>query len=214
MNIDEWFKKIREKYRDQMQCGKGCTACCYGLFDITLADAVDVARGFQSLPRKVQEQVFSRASALHRKIRDAATDLPEPTILAEDDTLLDTIVDAVDIAPCPCLGDAGECLIYEKRPVACRLEGVPMVDFHEGPFGDWCELNFNKVFQTKRWPICGRTTIASIKCRKPARPRSPNAPDSRIITQSRSFLPSSPNTRAFGSTRLDKQRLSNPIDSW
>src|SRR5215831_15265739 len=104
MNIDEWFRKIREKYPDQMQCGKGCTACCYGLFDITLADAVDVAGGFQRLPGDVHDQVFSRASALHRKIRGVARDLPEPTILGEDDTRLDMIVDAVDIAPCPCLG--------------------------------------------------------------------------------------------------------------
>src|SRR5690242_8887982 len=131
MNIDEWFGKIRGKYADQMQCGKGCTACCYGLFDITLADAVDVARGFHNLPQNAKERIRSRATALHGKIRDASPDAPNPTVLPEDDPRLDSIVDAVDIAPCPCLGDAGECLIYEKRPLACRLEGVPMVDAHE-----------------------------------------------------------------------------------
>jgi Fe-S-cluster containining protein len=100
MNIDEWFAKVRSKYAAHMQCGKGCTACCHGLFDITLADAVEVARGFQR------------------------------------------IVDGANNPPCPCLGDAGECLIYEHRPMACRLEGVPMVDVRDGLFGDWCELNF------------------------------------------------------------------------
>ena len=149
MNIEEWFRKIRTKYSDHMQCGKGCTACCYGLFDITLADALDVGRGFQSLPSNVQGQVLSRANALHRKIRGSAPGLHEPTILAEDDARLDAIVDAANIAPCPCLGEAGECLIYEKRPVACRLEGVPMVDIHEGLFGDWCELNFKEGIPAK-----------------------------------------------------------------
>jgi Fe-S-cluster containining protein len=144
MNIDDWFAKVRAKYPEHMQCGKGCTACCYGLFDITLADAADVARGFQSLPHDVQDRIRTRAAALHRKLRDAAPDLPEPAILEEDDPRVDAIVNAVDIAPCPCLGGAGECLIYEKRPVACRLEGVPMVDVHEGLFGDWCELNFKQ----------------------------------------------------------------------
>jgi Fe-S-cluster containining protein len=132
-----------------MQCGKGCTACCYGLFDITLADAAGVARGFQSLPKNAQDQVLSRANVLHRRIRSVAPDLHGPTIFTEDDARLDRIVDAVAIAPCPCLGDAGECLIYEKRPVACRLEGVPMVDIHEGLFGDWCELNFKHGLSEK-----------------------------------------------------------------
>jgi hypothetical protein len=49
VNIDEWFKKIRETYPAQMQCGKGGTACCHGLFDISLADAVDVTTGSQTL---------------------------------------------------------------------------------------------------------------------------------------------------------------------
>jgi len=30
-NIDKWFKQIREKYANHMQCGKGCTACCQAL---------------------------------------------------------------------------------------------------------------------------------------------------------------------------------------
>jgi Fe-S-cluster containining protein len=144
MNIDEWFGNVRRKYSEQMQYGKGCTACCYGLFDITLSDAVNVARGFAGLPEDLKERVYSRAAGLHHKLRETVPDLPEPTILHEDDPRLDQIIDAVDIAPCPCLGDAGECLIYENRPLACRLEGVPMVDVHEGLFGDWCELNFKE----------------------------------------------------------------------
>jgi Fe-S-cluster containining protein len=144
MNIDEWFGKVRRKYAEQMQCGKGCTACCYGLFDITLADAVEVSRGFASLAEELKDRVYSKSTALHRKPHDAVPDLAQPTILPEDDQRLDQIVDAVEMAPCPCLGDKGECLIYERRPLACRLEGVPMVDIHEGPFGDWCELNFTQ----------------------------------------------------------------------
>jgi hypothetical protein len=55
-NIDEWFAAIRKKYVGQMQCGKGCCSCCYGLFDIPLADAVEVARGFEKLPSDMQKR--------------------------------------------------------------------------------------------------------------------------------------------------------------
>jgi len=36
---------------------------------------------------------------------------------------------------CPLLGSHDECLVYECRPLACRLEGAPMVDSRDGPFG-------------------------------------------------------------------------------
>jgi Fe-S-cluster containining protein len=142
MNIDQWFAQVRSKYADQMQCGKGCTACCHGLFDISLADAAQVAEGFRELPPDVQERVHSKAVAIHSVILEATRDSTQPALFDEDDLLIDHIVEAANNPPCPCLGQAGECLIYEHRPLACRLEGVPMVDVHDGLFGDWCELNF------------------------------------------------------------------------
>src|SRR5215469_11239735 len=144
MNVDEWFKQIREKYSGHMQCGRGCTACCYGLFDITLADAVNVARGFEKLPGDVRRDVYSRAEEIHRGILSRIPNQTEPTLFTEDDPLIDEIVDAANSPRCPLLGENGACRIYDHRPVACRLEGVPMVDTHGRLFGDWCELNFKE----------------------------------------------------------------------
>jgi Fe-S-cluster containining protein len=144
MNIDDWFNDIRKRYASQMQCGEGCTACCYGLFDISLADAVEVARGFQGLPVEVQDQIRSKSAMLQQGIRDALGQSVRPTLFDEDDPRVDEIVNAANSPACPCLGPSGECLIYEHRPMACRLEGVPMVDVQDGLFGDWCELNFKE----------------------------------------------------------------------
>ena len=123
-----------------MQCGKGCTACCHGLFDITIADAVQVARGLEKLPQHLRDEVVKKAEYLHDGIRRLV--LAAPTLLSENDPRIDAIVDEGGSPPCPFLGDAGECLIYDDRPTACRLEGVPMIDTRSGLFGDWCELNF------------------------------------------------------------------------
>jgi Fe-S-cluster containining protein len=144
MNIEEWFNDIRKRYASQIQCGRGCTACCYGLFDISLADAVEVAKGFAALAPAVQEEVRSRAVALHREVRTAAGESWPPTLFEADDPRIDDIVSRAHHPPCPCLGPSGECLIYDHRPLACRLEGIPMVDVHDGLFGDWCELNFKE----------------------------------------------------------------------
>jgi len=145
MNIDDWFANIRSKYASEMQCGKGCTACCHGLFDISLTDAVHVARGFEKLSDDVKKHVELRAAELHRNVVDAS-DGSVPTLFAEDDPRIDRIVDGANSPPCPLLGESGECLIYEDRPMSCRLEGVPMVDVRDGLFGDWCELNFEDGF--------------------------------------------------------------------
>jgi Fe-S-cluster containining protein len=143
-DIDDWFRSIRQKYADQMQCGRGCTLCCYGLFDISLADAREVARGFQKLSPELQNVVRAKASQLHLEMIATRAASSMPTLFSEDDPKIDVTVSAANNPACPCLGDAGECLIYEHRPLSCRLEGVPMVDIKDGLFGDWCELNFEE----------------------------------------------------------------------
>jgi Fe-S-cluster containining protein len=142
MNIDEWFSNIREKFANHMQCGKGCTACCHGLFDISMEDASKVLEGLQQLPREIQIRVREKADDINKDMRRCDPQLPHPLVLNQDDPRIDAIVDAANSPACPFLGDAGECLIYDYRPLACRLEGVPMIDIKTGPFGDWCELNF------------------------------------------------------------------------
>src|SRR5262247_76620 len=104
MNIDEWFKKVREKFPGQIQCGKGCTACCHGLFDISLADAIDVAKGYQGLPADQQNQISTSAADIHRVIREASSSACAPTLFDEDDERIDQIVEAANNAPCPFLG--------------------------------------------------------------------------------------------------------------
>jgi len=151
-SIDKWFGTVRAKYAAGMRCGKGCTACCHGLFDISLADAAAVAKGFQGLPLEMQQRVHENASSLHAAIRKTLTDEAQPTIFSEDDPMADKIVDTANNPPCPCLGDSGECLIYDHRPLSCRLEGVPMVDVDDGLFGDWCELNFEEGVPTEARP--------------------------------------------------------------
>jgi len=181
VDIAEWFSRIRKQYAGQMQCGKGCSACCYGLFDISLADAVDVAHGFQQLTPDVQQRVRSRAVDLNSMIRERT--------FSEDDPRIDQIVDSANNRACPCLGDAGECLIYEHRPLACRLEGVPMVDVNEGLFGDWRELNFVEGVPDSAMrdlKLDYNRIDASEEIRSAAIARQSGLPDPRAVT----FIPS------------------------
>ena len=48
-----------------------------------------------------------------------------------------------DETPCVLLGDDGKCLVYDYRPMTCRLNGLPLVDISgEVFYEEWCTLNF------------------------------------------------------------------------
>jgi len=142
--VDSKFRQIQSMHGRQMQCGKGCAMCCHGLFDISLADAVGVAEGFAALSPDIRAQVLARAETVQDSIG--------LHLMHRDDPRTDEVADSFAEPPrCPMLGPSNECLIYEHRPLACRLEGLPMVDRRDGLFADWCELNFVEgVSQTAR----------------------------------------------------------------
>jgi len=143
--LDQWFASMQARHPEQMQCRKGCAFCCHGLFDISMADAVLVARGFEALPAGSRARVSARARTIQRAIQRQAPALLPPYLLQEPGSdRIDEIVSGVSGTACPFLGERNECLIYAHRPLACRMEGVPMVDGREGLFGDWCELNFTE----------------------------------------------------------------------
>ncbi len=143
--LDKWFRLIRDKYADQMQCGCGCAQCCHGLFDISLPDALLTARAFGLLPREIKSGIIEASSEIQEKIALEGRELQDPFFLDKlSQDRIDQLAESVHDGGCPLLDDNNRCLIYEDRPIACRLEGVPMVDIHDGVFGDWCELNFKE----------------------------------------------------------------------
>jgi hypothetical protein len=51
-----------------------------------------------------------------------------------------------DETPCLLLSETGGCLVYEHRPMTCRLNGIPLIDVSgEELFDEWCTLNFTDV---------------------------------------------------------------------
>jgi Fe-S-cluster containining protein len=97
------------------------------------------------LPAPTLEVVKVRASEIQAGILESAPQLEAPYFLdALTEDVVDRIVEQAGSPRCPLLDERDECLIYEHRPLACRLEGLPMVDIEDGPFSDWCELNFSE----------------------------------------------------------------------
>lgn len=142
--VDHWFARSAKAAGSAVQCGKGCSSCCRGLFDITLLDAFFLRQGIDSLAPRFREVVHARIAAQLRSLRLIWPGVSPPYIinaLHEED--LDRIMPEEDETPCPLLGDDGLCLVYEYRPMTCRLHGIPLVDISGESFqDDWCTHNF------------------------------------------------------------------------
>lgn len=141
--IGEWLVRMRAMHEDSLRCSRGCARCYHGLFDVSFPDALLVAHGFRSLPEHGRRTVAVKAAEIQARIAGRVPEFKSPYLLKmEDDALIDRVIACIPSPRCPFLDPGGLCLVYPYRPLVCRLEGIPMVDDHDGLFGDWCELNF------------------------------------------------------------------------
>lgn len=142
--VDSWFEKCSLASGDMIACKRGCSACCRGLFDITLLDACLLKSGFEKLSSEKQLLVLEQSNKRLAGISLKWPDFKHPYLLnihPEDEW--DDVMPDEDETPCVLLGDDGLCMVYQHRPMTCRLHGIPMVDVTgEVLFDEWCTLNF------------------------------------------------------------------------
>ncbi|MCJ2166224.1 MULTISPECIES: YkgJ family cysteine cluster protein [unclassified Pseudodesulfovibrio] len=124
-DVDAVFKKFENDMPDLVRCGKGCSDCCYALFDVTLVEAMYINAKFnEKFSGLERSAILNRADAADRQIYKLkrkvfkASQEGQPT----NDILLEVAKARVR---CPLLDDNDLCSIYENRPITCRLYGVP-----------------------------------------------------------------------------------------
>jgi Fe-S-cluster containining protein len=126
--LDQWFADGRRAAPIAVPCHGGCTACCHGPFDISVADAELIGDAVRRLPSAAREAAVHRATALLDLMRAVEPGWAPPyEVAAIGDDRFDRLSDALASEPCPLLDDAGRCRIYADRPLVCRLIGLSMV---------------------------------------------------------------------------------------
>ena len=119
---------------ENLECGRGCSLCCYGLFEIGSGDVPMIAEGLSKLHPSRRRKIIRRAEEIldstgHPNLRECSQE--------EKESFFDRTSDVA----CPALSEKGECQIYESRPLVCRTFGLPLRQ-GEQYIGDICELNF------------------------------------------------------------------------
>jgi len=144
LEIDGWFSRCQEHYPGEIACASGCSECCRGLFDITLLDAALLNIGFNTLAEDVKNIVMIRVEERLIFIRAIWPEFSHPfTLNHRTEEEREELMASDNHTKCVLLDDEGRCLLYEYRPMTCRLHGLPLIDVSEEIMEDeWCTKNF------------------------------------------------------------------------
>lgn len=139
-SLDAWSAAAHERYPGVIPCRLGCTACCHGPFDISVADVLLLRETIARLPAELQQAIHERADAAAALQRERAPEWEAPyDVRALGEARFDAVCDALAAEPCPCLID-GACAVYEGRPAVCRLMGLGLEALDDRTLPNACPI--------------------------------------------------------------------------
>jgi Fe-S-cluster containining protein len=139
--LDAWQAEAQAAHPGIIPCRGGCSACCHGPFDISIADADTVATAIAALPEEIRRPIVVRATAQLEHMRELAPALESPwDVSILGDEAFDELCDALADEPCPALDATGQCVIYESRPLVCRIMGLGLQSTAGGEIPNACPI--------------------------------------------------------------------------
>jgi Fe-S-cluster containining protein len=118
---DRAFHKMKEEYDSKMACTLHCCDCCHAVFGLFLVEAANLRLRFDQLHRKRKKEVLLRCSETERGLKR----LEKKLEMQGGDEEMQTLVLARERIRCPLLDENQECVLYDHRPITCRVYGIP-----------------------------------------------------------------------------------------
>lgn len=122
---DRLFGQVRRLHPDCVTCSLGCSDCCHAMFDLSLVEALYLNRKFrQALAFGPEHSAIINAAGEADRL--AARVKRELYQSSKDGDVRQVMENAAQARiRCPLLDAEDHCLLYEDRPITCRLYGVP-----------------------------------------------------------------------------------------
>ena len=139
---DRHFDSVVRAQPQNLQCGRGCSLCCYGLFEIGTGDVPLIAEGLEKMHPMRRKKVIANAQEIIRTFA-------HPNLRECSSADKEAFFDRTQSTPCPNLDESGACMMYDSRPLVCRTFGLPLREGRKY-IGDICELNFHDSTRAQR----------------------------------------------------------------
>jgi len=123
---DILFKTIKEKYPDSVRCRIRCCDCCHAVFGVLPIEAAFINYHFNRLERKARRDILRRAEKAEIEMLKAKETLK----VFDENEKMKVYGIGKQRVRCPFLSEQEECVFYDKRPVICRVYGVPYSMFN------------------------------------------------------------------------------------
>jgi Fe-S-cluster containining protein len=105
------------------RCRRGCHRCCSsGLFTVSPLDALYLRENLKRVPASVRRRVIAQAGATLDLLEQRGFNFRKDPLLRSS-RAADRLGRESSGIRCPALNEKNQCLIYDHRPLLCRLFG-------------------------------------------------------------------------------------------
>ena len=125
---DAVFARVGEMHPDCVTCKPGCSDCCHAMFDLSLVEAMYLnARFIEKYDfGPERSRILENAGSVDRKLtrmkRDYFRELRDAK--GSEDAMEHIMEEAAKARiRCPLLDSNDQCVLYDYRPITCRLYG-------------------------------------------------------------------------------------------
>ncbi|MDA3918402.1 MAG: YkgJ family cysteine cluster protein [Deltaproteobacteria bacterium] len=123
--VDSVFERVKKEYPKEVFCRKKCSDCCYAIFDLTLIEALYLndkfLKKFSGMEKNSLIEIADKTDRVlvkmkrnaYREVKNGAEQLEIVAKMSQERVR------------CPLLGKDDLCVMYEHRPITCRVYGIP-----------------------------------------------------------------------------------------
>lgn len=115
------FHRVAEEHESCIKCDLHCSDCCYAVFGLFLIEAAYLREHFEQMKDKAMQDALARCERADKEMEK----LQKMLETFEDDPQMQNYTLARKRVRCPLLDDQDECVLYHRRPITCRLYGIP-----------------------------------------------------------------------------------------
>lgn len=123
--IDKIFERVKNEFPKEVFCREKCSDCCYAIFDVTIIEALYINHKFKEQFSGAEKQkIIDNASKTDRVLAKLKRNIQKELQQGKNEVELLAKMGKERVR-CPLLGEDDLCIMYDSRPITCRIYGIP-----------------------------------------------------------------------------------------